>query len=243
VTAGRVLVASILVAHKLDEGYALKWLDHAEAMRTTHPPGVDWFLAVEVDGRGLDPFKGVLTRLDELGGGVWSYQIDKAPRSGEPWEVTSRDRFIRIATGRNLAIEYALNGGHTHILWLDSDTEPTPDCIPKLLEVARPLVYGHVPSYCLDGPRVDGLPGDSRRHWSSAGFCMASREVFRRVRWAWDPDVDSTDDPTFARDVELMGWALGEDWAPITRHDVVGRHWPEMIWPLEQRPVDRRLYR
>lgn len=235
-----ILLASVIAPHKLSEGYALKWLEYYEAMRDSVDE-LQTFLAVEVDSRGLEPFAPLMDRLNECNVTIWTFSLDKAPLSDEPYEVTSGDRLIRICIGRNLAIEYAIQNQASHILHVDTDTEPTPDCLPRLLEVNRPLVFGHVPTYGLRGSSMPELPGDCQQHWSSAGFALVRRDVFRHVRWGWDLDAGKTDDPTFARDVELMGNALGEDWRPVTRHDVVGTHHPQSIVPLENRPVDRFL--
>lgn len=238
-----IVLASIIAPHKLDEGYALKWLEHFQTMRENYDGDVNVFLAAEIDARGLSVYEPIMDRLNEVGATIWTYSIDKAPSSSDDYEITSNDRFIRIATGRNLGIEYALNTMASHILFVDTDTEVPGECLEPLTQLGRGLVFGHVPTYNLDGPMAEELPGDCRWHWSSAGFCLVSREVFRHVRWAWDPDAEKTDDPTFARDVENMGNALGKDWRPVTRHDVIGRHWPESIYRLEDRPVDRKLYR
>ena len=236
-----ILVASTIAPHKMDEPYFLSWLLHLEVMRESIDDDLTVFLAAEIDSRGLDVYQPMTERLDEVGADIWTFGIDKAPLTDEPYEVTTSDRLIRICTGRNLAIEYAMQHQASHILHLDTDTEPTPDCLPKLLEVDRALVFGHVPTYCLSGPAIPELPGDCQMHWSSAGFALVRRDVFRHVRWGWDVDGGHTDDPTFARDVELMGSALDQDWVPVTHHDVIGTHHPASILPLENRPVDRML--
>lgn len=238
-----IVVGSTVVAHKLD-GTELAWLTCADALRDSHSDGVTFFLAIETDARGLRPFTHVIKRVvDELGGTVWTYHIDKEPGATTDYVITSQERFIRIATGRNLTSECAIVNDATHVLFLDTDTEPPPDALTKLLEVDRGVVFGHVPTYCLNGPRVAGLPGDVRAHWSSAGFVLVQRDVLRVVRWGWDPDAGLTDDPTFARDATLVGAALGHDWSPVTRHDCRGRHHPESIVGLEYRGTDRRLWR
>lgn len=235
-----ILLASTVAPHKLDEGYTTKWL-------TSVPAGAAVFLAAEIDRRGwthyLDRAPELGLALDRLKAIVWTFTIDKAPLAPGSTEVTTPDRLVRICTGRNLAIDLAIWTRCSHILYVDTDVEIPIDALENLLEVDRPLVFGHIPSYCLSGPLAAGLPGRCQWHWSSAGFCLVRRDVFRHVRWGHDPDDGDgkTDDPTFARDVELMGKALGRDWRPVTRHDVVGKHWPEVILPLEKRNVDRLL--
>jgi hypothetical protein len=250
-----ILVASTIAPHKLSEQYDRHWLLHAEALRESHPDGVDFFCAVETDARGLDGFGPLLNRLDDLGGDYWTFSIDKAPALDGLQEITSGDRLIRITTGRNLGIDYALHGPYSHVLWLDTDTEPPPDALPRLLEVDRALVHGNVPTYCHGYypdehghadysrplPSIPGLPGDCRAHWSTAGFLLVRRAVLRYVRWGHDPDAGLTDDPCTLRDAELVGRALGLDWAPVTRHDCQGQHWPASIPPIEFRGGDRSM--
>lgn len=243
-----VLVASTVAPYKLD-GNELAWL--------THELGADVFLAAEVDGRGLAAYdhSPLLPRVRALGGQIWTFSIDKDPLGAAVQHTGTSDRLVRICAGRNLIGEYALHhGAWTHVLFLDSDTEPAPDAIDRLLEVNRGMVFGNVPTYGHgvfiedDGsrypmPAIPGLPGDCRAHWSTAGFLLARRDVLRHVRWGYDADAGCTDDPTFARDAELIGKSLGQDWSPVTRHDVVGRHHPGSIVPVEQRGVDLRMYR
>lgn len=236
-----IVLATTCAPHKLDEGFYLKWLEHFEAMQESIEDDLVVFIALEIDRRGIDVYAPMRPRLDEAQATIWTFGIDTQPYSLEPFEVNSGNRLVRICTGRNLAAEYAMTIKASHILYLDTDTEPVPDCLPKLLEVDRPLVYGHVPTYNLDGPVAHGLPGDCRQHWSSAGFSLVRRDAFRHVHWGWDVDDGKTDDPAFARAVELIGKAQGLDWSPITRHDVEGKHWPPSIVPLEDRDVDRYL--
>jgi hypothetical protein len=238
-----ILVGSVTTAHKLD-GTETKWLTYAEQIAASHPDGVKFFIAVELDSRGFyEAYNSLLDRLSEVRAEVWTYTIDKTPFSSKAYEITTRERFVRIATGRNLVTEVGITSGASHILFVDTDTEPPADALPKLLAVNRALVFGHVPTYCLDGPRLPLMPGDTRQHWSSAGFVLVQREAFRRVRWGWDPDDQMTDDPAYARDVTVVGTGLNHDWAPVTRHDCVALHYPEVIGPLETRGTDRFLRR
>jgi hypothetical protein len=241
---GRVLVASVTVAHKQD-GTELAWLRHARQMMASWPGGVRWFCAVEVDARGLAPFAGLLAALRPLAAVIWTYSIDKAPFQLGAWRIHTGERHSRVTTGRNLAATYAMEQGFSWVLYLDTDVEPHPQAIPRLVEVDRPICFGQVPTYGLDGPRLDWLPGDCRRHSCTAGYVLVHRRAFTRVWWGYDLDSGLSDDPAYARNVELAGRALSppEDWRPVTRHDAAGRHHPEQIGPLEARGTDTRLWR
>jgi hypothetical protein len=231
-----IAVVSTLAPHKVD-GQEGRWLEHAEAMIEAGPDRLEWFLAVEIDARGLAPFARLLDRLAQLDGRYWTYHLDQDPDGGDQFEVRSGERHIRVCMGRNLGIEYALRRGASHVLFLDVDISVPADTLPRLLALQHPIVGGHVPSYCLSGPAAEGYPSawDVQQHWNTAGFLLCEREVIRRVRWGHDPDEGGlSDDPTFARDVARM---LG---APtLVRHDVIGDHEP--LVPLEQRGTDRLL--
>lgn len=239
---GRVLVASVTVAHKQD-GTQLAWLRWAPAMMASWPAGVRWFCAVEVDARGLAPFAALLDALRPLGATIWTYSIDKAPFELGAWQIRTGERHSRVTTGRNLAATYAMEQGFSWVLFLDTDVEPHPDAIPRLAELERPIAFGNVSTYGRDGPRLTWLPGDTRRHSCTAGYVLVHRRAFTRVWWGYDLDSGLSDDPAYARNVELAGRAINEDWRAVTRHDAPGRHHPEQIGPLEERGTDTRLWR
>jgi len=223
-----VLVASVVAPHTADH---VAWLVHADHM---HQHGTDFFLAVELDGRGEGMYGWQLDHLARVDGIYWTYHLNKAPQA-ERYLVESGERFIRITTGRNLAVAYALDHGHGWILFLDADAEPPADVIEQLLALDAPVAFGHTPSYCLDGPRVREYRGmDVRRHGDSLGCVLVRRDVFRRVGFGYDPDANLNDDPRFWRDVEHAGFG-----APLTRHDCIVEH-PPLI-PLEFRGTDRYL--
>jgi hypothetical protein len=211
----------------------LSWLDTAEDLRASHPDGVQFFAALETDARGLGPFRLVVDRLLELGGAVWTYSIDDGRI-----KITTGNRLHHICAGRNLITDYAYGHGASHILYLDADMRPPADALPKLLEMGHPLVGGHVPTYNLSGPRVQSYPYPVERHMNTAGFLLVAREVYRKIRWRYDTDAGMSDDPCYHHDAHTY---LGID--THVRKDVIGRHWPESIPPLEQRGYDRTVVR
>lgn len=216
------------------------WLTNAEAIAASVEAEVRYAAVIELDARGLDPFVPLLDELCTMEArGVptdwWTYHLDDRRE-----RVQTGNRLHHITTGRNLLTDMAVNEGAEWLFYMDADTEHPPDVLPKLLEVRHPLVGAHVPTYCLDGPQdtdrfIRGM--DVRRHMNTAGSCLAHRDLFRRLRWRHDPDAGMTDDPCWHADAER----LGVPW--LVRHDVLARHHPESIPPIEQRGHDLEVAR
>jgi hypothetical protein len=204
------------------------WLRNAEAMQASHPDGVRFFCAVETDARGLEPFTPLTDRLAALGGEWWTYHLDDG-RS----RVTTGNRLRHIVAGQNLTVDYACSAWASHLLFLAADCCPPPDAIPKLLEVDWPIIGGHVPTYCLDGPVVPGYSFPVKRHMATAAFVMLRRDLFRTLRWRWDLDMGMSDDPCLYWDAKRLHGV-----ETYVRHDCVGRHYPECIPAVELRGYD-----
>lgn len=231
-----IVVATTIPAFKCNGASELAWLNNATEIAESHPEGVEFFAAIEVDGRGQLPFLNLFRRFNETLGDenwtFWQFSID----TGED-EITTGNRLIRICTGRNLAQEYAKRAGATHILFVDSDTMIPGDSIPKLLEVDWPVAGGDVPAYGLHGPVIDEYPFPVEEHWNTAGFLLIRREVFRKVAWHWDADAGLTDDPTYQNDQQAHGFGQTR-----VRKDLIAHH-VEWLLPLEERGHDRTYYR
>jgi hypothetical protein len=228
----------------------MAWLSHAKDMMA----GADlaWFLAIQYDPGDDHNYwdaRAVAERMEEDVGVPLDFQ--RFAIEGHRW--TTRERLIGITMGRNLVREHALRDTDaTHVLFLDTDIEPDPECIPKLLEVDHPVAGGEIPSYCLSGltvfcsggpshlhsADVDGAKDDyckhfsfpTEEHWDTAGFLLVRRDVLSQVAWRWNPDDDMTDDPCFAQDVERAGF--GKTWV---RKDCIGQHRPPILVPVEAR--------
>jgi hypothetical protein len=229
-----IVVGTTLCAFAMDQFPTWAgWLINAERLRDSHPDGVRYFAAIEVDARGLEPFAPLLDRLRDLGGEWWTFSLDDGRES-----VTTQNRLRHITTGQNLVTDYACSMWASHLLFMAADCTPPPDAIPKLLQVDWPIVGGHVPTYCLDGPEVPEYPFPVRRHMATAAFVMLRRDLFRSLRWRWDLDEGMTDDPCLYWDAKRLHGV-----ETYVRHDVVGRHWPECIGPVETRGHDMRVVR
>jgi hypothetical protein len=233
------------------------WLLNHQAIRASHPD-VRYFAAIEIDARGIEPFVPLLDALSTIDGDWWTYHLDDRRST-----VNTANRLRHLTVGQNLATDFALSDpACTHMLFLAADLEPPPDTLPKLLELDHPLVGGHVPTYCLDGPVANprtvrvptGASGDwwpeepaalwpdmdVRVHMASAAFLLIRRDLLRFVRWRWDLDAGMSDDPALHHDARTFHGV-----ETLVRHDVIGRHHPEAIGPIETRfpGIDMTVHR
>jgi hypothetical protein len=210
------------MAHR---GTWASWLDTAEALQAHSPEPLKFFAAIEVDNRGLEEFAPLIHRLTELDSDWWTFSLD----DGRTEASTAAARLPHICAGRNLIAEKATTLGASHVLYLDADCCPPADALPKLLELDWPYVGGEVPTYCLHGEPLPG-PIPVEEHMPVAAFMLVRREVFKRLRWRWDPELGMHDDAAYHHDAaQLLGIRAR------VRKDVVGRHYPERIGPVETR--------
>lgn len=228
-----IVVATTLAAFVMDQPDTWQaWLRNAEAIKASHPD-VRYFAALELDARGLAPFVPLLDELDEVGADWWTFHLDDGRT-----EVTTENRLRHITLGQNLATDYAVSTGASHLLFLAADLEPPPDALPKLLEVNHPMVGGEVTTYCLSGPDVDGYPFPVQAHMPTAAFVLIAREVFNVLRWRHDAEAGMSDDPAYHHDARTL---LGID--ALVRKDCVGVHHPIRIGPVETRGHDMAVHR
>jgi hypothetical protein len=248
----RVLIGSTVPAFKMnDEGDWWHWLADAEALVAASSEAgitVDWLGVLQEDARGRELFYPLSDRIAELGGTSYWFSLDTGVAA-----IDGGSRLGAICTGRNLIIDRALRQGHDWIYFADADISTPPDVLIRLLELDYPVCGAQVPTYGLDGPpataahylnfshsgpmRRAGRKGDVRIHWTTAGSLMVSRDLFRRVPWRYDPDAGETDDPATQSELARLGWPT------LVRHDVVCKHHPEAIGPLEGRGHDLAVYR
>lgn len=229
----KLLVGATIAPHKID-GTESNWLTHADrfmAQGAALDIDVQFFLALELDARGYEPYYDLLDVAVTYPGDHWTFSLD----DGDD-EIDSDNRLVRICVGRNLVTEYAIRHGHDWILYLDTDLTPDPDTIDKLLEVEGPIVGGEVPGYCLSGPEVPGygFPVETYE-FNTAGYLLVERRLYPRLRWRRDPDMGMTDDPCYCADARALGFPT------LVRKDCVGTHPP--LVPLENRGTDRVVRR
>lgn len=209
------------------------WLTHAEEIQASHPDGVRYFAALQVDKRGIEPFEPLIQRLESIGGTYWTYSLDDGRT-----EINSQNRVRHICFGRNTVVEFAATHQASHILYLDADCTPPPDVLPKLLEVNYPLVASFISSYCIQGPLLPEYKFPVMDSWASAGCIMAAEEVYTRLRWRWDGKANMTDDPCYYKDAfELLNVKMR------VRKDVETQHYPGVIVPVDNRGHDMTIVR
>lgn len=162
--SSRILIGSTLVAWKCDKNEHLEWLKNRKEIKEKFPNAV-FFVSLELDSRGLNPFLELLQQIKEVGGEYWTFMINDKRRI-----VSSQNRWIRMETGRNLIREFAqMNtwpedgrlekyGPRIYfdsILFVDSDIEINVETIEKMLEVDNYLVGVEIPEYNLkDKPTI-----------------------------------------------------------------------------------------
>lgn len=252
-----ILVGATIAPWKCDGKEELLWLENAEAMVRDSICDLHYMVVLEVDARGLEPYRALLKRMECLSQyTVWTFSFDD---DADKWD--SGNRLVRICTGRNFVTEFANRQMHcSHILYQDTDITIPADSVNKLLELGWPIVGGDVPSYCLGGEPVRFRPGFAvseldaycahlrhgdfnnvrysfpvETHMNTAGFLMVSRRLFRVLRWRYDLEGGLTDDPCYEADAHRLGFKT------LVRKDVIGLHPP--LARVEDRTADMVIRR
>lgn len=244
-----ILVASLIAPPMLDNPRRWgSWLRNHEQIQQSVPDiEVKYYCSVELDGRGLLPFKesGWMEAAEEAGVHYETFTYNSGRTS-----IHTDNRLKHICLGRNMISQHAINDPDvTHIMGLDGDVTPPPDILPNLLALNYPLVSAYIPTYCFSAPNQTYNPRDNWQtypaEWkvqptplSSAGAWLASREVFSVLRWRTDPALGMTDDPSYLYDVKNT---LGIVPPILQRSDTIAEHWPAAIGPIETRLSDPRL--
>lgn len=235
-----IVAATTLCAFAMDDPDTWgSWLKNAEKMRElgveARGEPVHFFAAIELDARGIEPFKPLVDRLAEIGADYWTFTLDDGRTS-----VTTANRLRHITMGQNLCTDFCSTPGIDWMLFLAADCRPPADAVERLLEVKHPLVGGHVPTYCLEGKLVIGYPleWDVQAHMPTAAFVMIHRKIYTRLRWRWDAVNGMSDDPAYHYDAATL---MHTD--AYVRHDVIGRHFPETIGAVETRGHDMTVHR
>lgn len=202
------------------------WLRNAEQIQQTHEPGVRYFCAIQMDSRGKELFKPLTDRLDAIGGEYWFYTLDDGRT-----RVTGENRGRHLCTGLGLVADYATATGATHWLRLESDTEAPLDVLPKLLEVDNGIAAAACSTYFrYDWPKIQTEPFPLIGPPFTAVCVLLQRRLFKQLKWRWDPDLNTTDDPSLTHDaLELLGVQT------LTRLDCVAQHNPPAIGPIDTR--------
>lgn len=234
-----IVVGTTLSAMAMSDDDAWRgWLLNAEQLAAETTDDVRFFAAIEVDGRGLFPFLPLTDELEHLYEmgihfDTWVFSLDDGRT-----ENNFSTRLRHITAGQNLATDYAVSTGASHLLFMAADCAYEPDALNRLVAVDVPVIGAHVPTYCLDGPPVPELSehGDIREHMPTAAFVLLRRDFFRFHRWRWDLDAGMSDDPCLEHDAYQFF-----NTRTLVHHDVVGRHYPEAIGSYESRGYDTEV--
>lgn len=229
-----IVVGTTLAAFAMDQVDTWKaWTYHAEEVIRSHGPGVKYFAAIQVDARGIEPFRPLLDRLAEIGGEHWTYMLDDGRT-----RVTTQNRLRHLTMGQNLVTDYCCAEDCSHLLFMAADCAPPPDVIPRMLEMGHPLVAPYIPTYGLRGRRVPTYQYPVEDAMASAAAIFIARDVFRFIRWRWDRDAGMSDDPCYHHDANKF---LG---VPThVRLDVQARHYPLAIGAVETRGHNMEVVR
>lgn len=215
------------------------WMKNAEKVREEYQrfgnfSDVKYFAALQIDARGIEPFKPFIERLEAIGGEYWTYSLDDGRTS-----VTMKNRLRHITVGQNIVVDYAQSHPDcTHLLFMAADCMPPDDVMPRMLEMNHPLVAPYITTYGLKGPKVDKYEYPVMDAMASAAAIFISREVFTKIRWRWDLDTNMSDDPCYHHDARTL---LGIP--TYVRTDVLAKHYPEAVGAYETRGHDLRVER
>jgi len=249
------VIGTPLVGWKCDRDEHMMWLENAESILKKFP-NTKFFAALELDHRGLEPFKDVIEKIESLGGEYWTYTLnDNQPK------VTFNNRWIRIEMGRNLIREFAQrkrvlkgnnwgentqkeNSGivnYDAVLYIDSDIILNEDMIEKMFEIDHPIVSINVPQYGLQGPVVSEVPR-IEEHWNTAGMLLVNAPAYYDLPWSHNSYKNLSDDPTFQKHAERLKMfdseeTYGKTWV---RKDIGTTHKGQLV-EVEKRNIPDRL--
>lgn len=213
------------------EDHWSSWLKNAEVLKDSCD--CRFFAAIQVDARGLEPFKPLLDRLAQVGGEYWTYSLDDGRTS-----VSTANRLRHLVVGENLVTDYCTsNPSVTHMLFVAADCCAPDDVFPKLLEMNHPITAPNITTYCLSGTPICQYPFPVISGMASAACIFVQRKVFEVLRWRWVNGV-LTDDPCYWIDAKQL---MGID--TYIRMDIEATHWPKHVPPLEDRGNDLRVVR
>ena len=236
-----IVVGTTLTTFAMDDPQVWgSWLENAEQVRKSVPQEVRFFAAIEVDKRGIEPFTPLVLRLLELVERDRQYNphfvfsLDDGRTA-----VTTPNRQRHLTMGENLVCDYATEEQASHVLFVAADTSVPDDVLPKLLEPAHELVGANVPTYGLRGVPVErnGVVLEVVP-FVTAACVLIDRQLFKRLKWRYDPELGMTDDPAYCSDARAL---IGVE--AMIRQDVVCKHYPESIPPIEERGYDLTVER
>jgi hypothetical protein len=249
------VIGTPLVAWKCERKEHLAWLKNYEEIVNSFP-NAKFFSTFEIDYRGIEPFKDVIEVLEKIKGNYWTYSINDFEAN-----VTYRNRWIRIETGRNLIREFAqrkriVGGNHwgentykdnigvsnyDAVIYVDSDMYITKNIIEKMFEINHPLVSVNVPAYGLKGRVINESPR-IEEHWNTAGILLVNSPAFYDLPWSHNAYRNYSDDPTFQLHAQRLIQFESEESYGMTwvRKDISATHMGQLV-PVESRNIPKRV--
>jgi hypothetical protein len=140
----------------------------------------------------------------------------------------SANKNVVFMAARGRPVDYTRNGliqqflqmpEFTHILFLDSDTEPPLDCVEKLLALNVPLASGCYPVLMPNGLRWALANKDNDGHYrlleriendpfevdaGGAGCLLIRRDVFEVIKWPWFQWINYEDGSQEGEDINFF---------------------------------------
>jgi hypothetical protein len=235
-----ITICTTVAAFVMDnEDHWGSWMKNAEKVKENYQHFGDWtdvqyFAAIQIDSRGIEPFKPFTDRLESIGGTYWTYSLDDGRT-----EVNTKNRVRHIVVGQNLCNDFSMsNPACTHMLFMAADCMPPDDILPKMLEMNHPLCAPYITTYGLRGPIVEKYPYPVMDSMASAAAIFMDRSIFSGIRWRWDMDKNMSDDPSFHHDaIHYMNTAT------YVREDCIAKHFPEAVGAIETRGHDMTVHR
>lgn len=187
---------------------------------------------VNVETKNADYYREVVAFLRDSGK---PFDIDywwiESSWQGRPQYDQDTARYMPIATGRNMALDWAIvqtmvNPSVDRLFFVDSDVRPHPGGLQILLDMKKPLSGGLVPgrgahshvNYVFGFKNQEGTV--IRCEHGTSGYLLIHRNIFEVQRFRAGPcayarDVFLCDDPAYATDAIHHG--LADAWYIDTR--------------------------
>lgn len=167
--------------------------------------------------------------LDFMDASKKPYDVDlwrvESTWSSQPQFDQDNARFMPIATGRNMALDWAIvqcmmNQSTSHLLFVDSDVRPHQGGLQYLLDLEKPLTGGLVPGRG-DHSHVKYVFPDNQPQGTvikcehgTSGYLLIARSIFEVQRFRVGPcrykrEVTLCDDPAYSTDAFDTGLADG----------------------------------
>ena len=194
-------------------------------------PGVHVYVNVEGDF-GSDIWR----PLREMIRNRTALEVMDPPATARQRDQDQSARLGPIVAARNAARNWALRSDMSSLLFIDSDVEPEPDGLERLLAHNRALVGGMVPGRgahaahrYVFGPQTN-VGNLIACDYGTCGYMLVRRDLLEKVEFRWGPSRRQpatmlSEDPAFAEDALMAGFGrfYVDPNATSRHHDNPGR--------------------